>query len=384
MSNDRLESKKIAFQKFLIYNKSIKKEQNMTRNLIKKFKLLLQITVLLFQINSCWAEWITYNISDGLVSNDIYTIAIDTSGNIWFGTNGGGISVFDGENNWETRKSTSINSENSIMAGNIIYTIAIDTSGYKWFGTNEGAYLFEGGGEGEDLFKELFKEVKWSSYTQLNSGISADIIEFITVDAFNNKWFGTRGGGASVFEVEEGTWTSYGVADSGIGSNNINTIYIDYTIYPDTPTIWFGTGGGGLSKFEWNVVSNDREWTNYSTSNSGLAESYVMTITIDKYGRKWIGTQRFGVSVLEQDNWFTYDKSNSGLQDNNIKAIVMDDLGAMWIGTGGGGISKFDGNSWATYNTENSGLVSNFVRAIAIDKQGNKWIGTENGVSLFY
>jgi ligand-binding sensor domain-containing protein len=56
-------------------------------------------------------------------------IAIDASGNKWFGTWGGGVSKFDGTT-W-----TTYNSSNSGLAYNSVQAIAIDASGNKWFGT---------------------------------------------------------------------------------------------------------------------------------------------------------------------------------------------------------------------------------------------------------
>jgi ligand-binding sensor domain-containing protein len=74
-------------------------------------------------------NWTSYNTSNsGLANNRVIAIAIDASGNKWFGTEGG-VSKFD------NAKWTTYNTSNSGLTDYHVYAIAIDTSGNKWFGT---------------------------------------------------------------------------------------------------------------------------------------------------------------------------------------------------------------------------------------------------------
>ncbi|MEJ7679443.1 MAG: hypothetical protein WKG06_16600 [Segetibacter sp.] len=61
----------------------------------------------------------------------VLSIAIDSNGDKWFGTNGWGISKFDGIY-WTTYTEAN----NSSIAE--VNAIAIDTKGNKWFGTGKG------------------------------------------------------------------------------------------------------------------------------------------------------------------------------------------------------------------------------------------------------
>ena len=76
----------------------------------------------------------------GLPDNNIYSLAIDGSGNKWIGPLGG-VAEFDGSN-W-----TVYNTSNSGLPDNNIFSLAIDGSGNKWIGTYEGglAVYNEGG-----------------------------------------------------------------------------------------------------------------------------------------------------------------------------------------------------------------------------------------------
>ena len=72
-----------------------------------------------------------YTTSNGLADNYVISSATDSQGNKWFGTNGGGVSKFDGTS-W-----TNYNTSNG-LADNYVFAIAVDQQGNKWFATNNG------------------------------------------------------------------------------------------------------------------------------------------------------------------------------------------------------------------------------------------------------
>jgi len=132
------------------------------------------------QSNPPQPTWVTYDTSNsGLAHNSVLAIAIDASGNKWFGT-AGGVSKFD-NTNW-----TTYNTSNSGLAYDLVWTIALDASGNKWFGTI-------GGGVSK------FDGTNWTTYNTSNSGLASNGVYAITIDALRNKWFGTRDGGVSKF-----------------------------------------------------------------------------------------------------------------------------------------------------------------------------------------
>lgn len=81
---------------------------------------------------------------------------------------------FDGTN-W-----TAYDISNSDLPGNFIKSIAIDSQGNKWIGTdNDGLAKFD--------------STNWTVYKALNSGLTSDVILSITIDDYGNKWIGTYG-----------------------------------------------------------------------------------------------------------------------------------------------------------------------------------------------
>lgn len=108
----------------------------------------------------------TYN------ENYIFAIIVDSRGEKWFGTWGGGVSRFDGKRwtNYTTRQG---------LAGNVVYALERDLSGRIWAGTNHGVSVFNG--------------VTWRSYTKTD-GLIGDDVYAIAVDPERNVWLGQNGG----------------------------------------------------------------------------------------------------------------------------------------------------------------------------------------------
>ncbi len=72
-----------------------------------------------------------YTVEDGLAQNQILDLHQDQRGYLWFGTNLGGVSIFDG-NNFHTL------TDADGLPSNVVFSIAEDKRGRKYFGTNGG------------------------------------------------------------------------------------------------------------------------------------------------------------------------------------------------------------------------------------------------------
>ena len=93
-----------------------------------------------------------------------------------------------------------------------------------------------------------------------------------------------------------------------------------------------------MSKFD------GTNWTNFSNN----AISYgVRIIAIDKQGNKWFVNSGYdegnsyedsqlvgyGVTKFDGTNWTNYTSSNSGLSNIIVQAIYVDNHGNIWFGT---------------------------------------------------
>jgi ligand-binding sensor domain-containing protein len=82
-------------------------------------------------------NWTVYTTADGLVNNEILSIAGDMYGNIWFGTKGGVSKLSNSA--WTSYTTT------DGLASNTVNAIAFDLDESAWFGTEKGVSHFTSG-----------------------------------------------------------------------------------------------------------------------------------------------------------------------------------------------------------------------------------------------
>ncbi|MBK9257856.1 MAG: hypothetical protein IPM42_20570 [Saprospiraceae bacterium] len=283
----------------------------------------------------------TFTTAQGLAYNSVWSILEDKSGNLWFGTNGGGISRYNGHSftTFTTRQG---------LAGNDVRCIFEDKSGNLWFGTNEG---------GVSRYDGQF----FNTFTTAH-GLADNDIRSISEDKTGNLWFGTKSKGVCQYDGRsfKTFTTSHGLAD-----NKIRCIIKDHA-----GNIWFGTNGGGVGRFD------GKSFTTF-TNNQGLGSNSILCITEDKKGNLWFGTNGGGVSRYDGHRFITFTTS-LGLSNNTVTTITKDKTGNLFFGTDGGGVSCYDGQSFSTFSTV-QGLAHNNIRSITEDKSGNHWFCSFGG-----
>ncbi len=283
----------------------------------------------------------TYTTDDGLALDQVYSSFKDKKGNLWFGTNGGGVSKYDGKTfmNYTTAQG---------LANNVVWCIAEDKAGNLWFGTDgSGVSKYDG--------------KRFRNYTTAQ-GLADNVVFSIMEDKTGNLWFGTLKGGISKYDGERFTNLT---TTQGLANNAVKSILEDRN-----GNFWFGTLGGGVSKYD------GKNFTNYTTEQ-GLAKNTIWSITEDSTGDLWFGTEGNGVSKYDGKNFTNYTTAG-GLADNIVLSVIKDRQGNLWFGTLKGGASKYDGKNFTNYTTA-QGLTNNTVRTIIEDEKGNLWFGTYGG-----
>jgi len=78
------------------------------------------------------------------------------------------------------------------------------------------------------------------------------------------------------------------------------------------------------------------------------------------------------------DRWTT----QSGLPQTSVLSITQDRAGYIWVGTQGG-LARFDGMRFTSYTPEDTpGLPGIWIRALLTDRDGRLWIGTYKGLAV--
>ena len=330
------------------------------------------------------------NDPNSISNNQVLSICEDNFGNLWVGTNGGGLNKFDRESETflhykqDTTNPFSINN-------NRINSIYGSQSGILWIGTETG------GLNRLDLHQNLTENSRFVHYPNNPNdpnSISHNRIYSIYEDRKGLLWIGTEGGGINRVDLreiknEKVRFTHFKTEVNNPNSLNINRIY---SIFEDrSGVLWFGTIGGGINKFdrERKKISHYKE--NPNDVNS-LSHNSIWSICEDDSGTFWIGSlgglTRFEFLKNRFINYSSEPGKKTSLTHNYVRAICKDKSGMLWIGTDGGGISKIDPkqseneSKFINYKKnpdDPTSLSHNKIRSIYKDNFGVLWIGTFGG-----
>ncbi|MDE0317726.1 MAG: SpoIIE family protein phosphatase [Candidatus Poribacteria bacterium] len=287
-------------------------------------------------------KFVNFTTDDGLADNSVWAIHQDRDGYLWFGTLDNGVSRYDGEKfvNFAT---------NEGLADNSVWAIHQDRDGYLWFGTRGGVSRYDG--------------EEFVNFTT-NDGLVANSIFAIHQDQDGHLWFGTYSG-VSRYDGEE--FVNF-TANEGFTNDFVSVIHEDRKGH-----LWFGTNGG-VSRYD------GEEFVNFTT-NEGLANDLVRTIHQDRDGFLWFGTWEGGISRYDGEKFINFT-TNEGLADNSVWNIIQDGAGDFWVSSPGKGISQYDSNGFINFTTAD-GLVDNVVFTVYQDREGLIWFGTEGGISKY-
>ncbi|MXV14521.1 hybrid sensor histidine kinase/response regulator transcription factor [Hufsiella ginkgonis] len=232
-----------------------------------------------------------------LAGNDIFAVRKDSRGNVWLGTNGDGVMVYDpGSDAFRKFRSTTQKyGRDSIPFNGFIRTIEEDEAGNIWIGSY---------GTGVAVYNPWRNTVK--VYNRFNNGLPID--QVLTIHSARNGqlWVGTAGGGLCLFDPVRQRFTTYSER-SGLANGVIHKILED-----NNGKLWVSTNKG-ISSFD----LRSRKFTNYSHYN-GLQRSTF----IQGAGLKTSNGELF-FGGLDGFNFFSPEKLNF---NRNVPSVVFTDL----------------------------------------------------------
>ncbi|MEO7213854.1 MAG: two-component regulator propeller domain-containing protein [Mucilaginibacter sp.] len=311
-------------------------------------------------------------------SKSIRCLYLDRNGIYWLGTYEGGINKYDKsltlfnlkQNNGYDPKSLSAPVVSSIVEGN---------GGNIYVGTDGGGLnLF-------DIKSKLFTHFDIKPKEKINSaGLP---ILCMALDGRQQLWIGTFQNGIFVFDTKTG---SYKQLKAGKSASEINSNEIFALKQDSRGNMWVGTNGNGLNKF--NPETKEFQKYNNSSSPSGSDQKslplngYIRVIEEDREGNLWIGSIGTGIAVLDQktQKFSLLNFATTGVAIDRVFSLLEDHLGRIWIGTGGDGLFCYDKTTKKiSFYGDREGLSNNVIHKILEDEQGNIWVSTNKGISSF-
>lgn len=324
------------------------------------------------------------NDSASLSDSYINSLFLDSRGDIWVGTNKGGLNRYDRNNDRFQRFQNDPENPKSIGEGAII-GIAEDANNTIWAAVISSG-LFRFNRKNGD-----FQRIPNNAETP--GGLHGQRVNTLFVDRKQRFWVGTDEGLSVLVENSPAISFRHFAHDpqnpNSLVSNQISAIS-ELTGSGDAQMLWIGTWGG-LSQLR---ISGDGEitYTNFQHDPSdpnSISENRIWSLCQDRAGNQWIGTFSKGLNLFDPETGtfsrFQNDNANpAGFSGNTVRSIFEDNNGIVWFGTEGAGLNlllpREKQFKYFQHDPANPASISNSdVIAIAEDPNGDMWFGTKHG-----
>jgi ligand-binding sensor domain-containing protein len=286
--------------------------------------------------------WQHFTVESGLTTLSLRSLFCDREGNVWVGTDGGGLLRVK-PRLWKmiTRREG--------LGIDAVHSLCQDRQGRIWFGggTSKPYWLNQG-------------VVSVAVPSPLSDPISGVWSVLTTRDGAT--WIGTYRGQA--FRYQDGALTAFGPAD-GLLAGSVRALFEDRQ-----GTLWVG-GFDGLSRIAGGQV------THYARRD-GLSSERVWALAEDSTACLYIGTAGGGLNRFQNGRFSAYTRAQ-GLPDDVINALYVDAQDVLWIGTHGGGLSRFQAGRFFNYRVK-GGLPERSVGPMLEDDAGRLWLASDLGI----
>ena len=240
--------------------------------------------------------WTNYTIEEGLPSDYISSLAVSTDGTLWIDT-----SQYrpdrDGKKMGHFGK---LDGEEWVRAvGGGFTQIVAGTANDFW-----ALRIFQAG----QLFDSFISYYDGEEWQRRDIPEKSDQVTAIGMAPDGVLWAGTKD---EVFYYKNETWQKLIPPWSGQIHSNVSTIHV-------TPEgeVWFGFSAGMLSSGicgasrsesqEVGIYRYDGQTWEHFTTEDGLAQNKICTITSGPDGSVWVGTYEKGISCYDGSTWTTY------------------------------------------------------------------------------
>lgn len=354
-----------------------------------RFFIIIFFSVLIFavKLTAQTFNFTNYSVSDGVDQSDILSVSQAKNGYLLFGTNGGGLGIFDGYY-FKTIK------EKHGLSNNVVFSVDVSDNGDVWVATREGISRInsnltkvEKNYQSEVSFYSIHvnkrnKDVLFGSsqgiykYSFANDSVvfvqtedkilNSSFTNCIYTDVQNNIWIGTKSAG--LFRIDE-----KGKVKRYYEQNGLTVSYVKTIIEGKLGEYFVGTIDGLFtikkdSVFAFDLPKNDGSHLTFTSSVQYKNQLVFGALNSQLY---FIDKSTYKPSWISPANGFTYKK---------IWSVFTDDESNLWLGTIGAGLVKF--NPIFTYYNSKNGLSSDYINSIYESSDDNIYVGLNGGYNV--
>jgi signal transduction histidine kinase/ligand-binding sensor domain-containing protein/DNA-binding response OmpR family regulator len=281
-----------------------------------------------------------YNLNFNVVSS----ITADQNKNIYVGTEGGGISILNNTNN-----SSFLNTTNTKgLPTNNIKTLLLANENELWIGTiGNGLAVYNT--QKEEITKNLIS----NELQQLLNNVGVYVIKIETPDIF---WLGTFGNGLIRYNTNNKNFEVFKNEKNNnfsLTNNRIRSLLID-----SNSQVWVGTQSG-LNLITSSNSNSTEKIKHFFFNTEALAGDDILTLFEDSKGSIWAGIKAKGLYKFNGNSFEKITLMDGYFEISSIHSVLEDARGNLWLSSNHG-IVKYNPNSnQTTVYTQADGLISN-------------------------
>jgi len=317
--------------------------------------------------------YLNNSAAPGTISdNDIRYVFEADNGDIWVGTNAGGLNHYDVESDTFTQYRHEPGDPGTILDDSV-YGIGQDSEGWIWAATQKGlSRLNPATGEFQHFSHDD------NDPTSLSHNWAYNILRGDS----GKLWVTTVGGGLNLWNPSSRNFTRFDLAQLTGGPAIRND---DFGLYEgEDGQVWVGTRAGLVK-----VDPETRTATYIETSKPGKSLPVVTSMAADDEGRLWLGTMIFGVLVVDTSSGEWWPAHDGPLGEvGNLPELPQMSLavvaGQLFVGTWGSGVYRapLDESSFRLMNNPSSDRTlrnSNVTAILGTGEAGKPWVGSFGG-----
>jgi len=347
----------------------------------------------------------SYTTENSALSNDVVLSIAERNGNVWIGTDGGGINILHPETGRFTLLTHLPGREKQSLPSNSILYLYNDAYNNMWAGSVRGGLI---------SIREVSVKAYTETFSNNDDGLSCKEILCLYQESDDRIWIGTEGGGINLFHPHTGKFTFYPET-----ANEKVTAICPFTngkllifVYSKGRYVFDPATG---KKYSFDIdIAKDQAYNNRYRRGSILnlyrnTPDNILFLGTDIYShdlrnRSTVLVKRpeeiaplISPTVITQqgDNVYLFDPKHIIVYDSHsrqlsrlfscspdtvLNSVSRDDSGRFWIGSNRG-LMRYDATSKelksypATQSTE--------ISLVMCDHKNNVWLGANNSLYVW-